>query len=154
MASYEEGATSRRLKWTIPKSDTSTQAWVEQQDSVSRSLQTLVRESIQRDGYVDVVNRPVEQLPRRGRPPSTPGGWVENAAADAGQPAMAPEGQLDMERETTPEETPSVQTDDESSAPPATAVAADDEAAGQPSPGEPSTRTTAATGIEQMLDMR
>jgi hypothetical protein len=39
------------------------------QYDISRSLQLLIRESIQRDGYIDVVNRPVEQLPRRGRPP-------------------------------------------------------------------------------------
>ncbi|MFF1880225.1 hypothetical protein ACFVVC_01985 [Pseudarthrobacter sp. NPDC058196] len=62
-------AEPRRLRWSVPRADESTNRWLDEQYDISRSLQLLIRESIQRDGYIDVVNRPVEQLPRRGRPP-------------------------------------------------------------------------------------
>ncbi|WP_424863001.1 hypothetical protein [Streptomyces sp. MMS24-I29] len=61
----------RRLRWSVPQADASTNQWLDLQHDISRSLQLLIRESIQRDGYIDVVNRPVEQLPRRGRPPQS-----------------------------------------------------------------------------------
>lgn len=61
----------RRLRWSVPRADESTNRWLDAQYDISRSLQLLIRESIQRDGYIDVVNRPVEQLPRRGRPPQS-----------------------------------------------------------------------------------
>ncbi|MEU7318334.1 hypothetical protein [Streptomyces sp. NPDC007083] len=63
-------AEPRRLRWSVPRVDVSTNRWLDMQNDISRSLQLLIRESIQRDGYIDVVNRPVEQLPRRGRPPA------------------------------------------------------------------------------------
>jgi hypothetical protein len=62
-------AEPRRLRWSVPRADESTNRWLDEQYDISRSLQLLIRESIQRDGYIDVVNRPVEQLPWRGRPP-------------------------------------------------------------------------------------
>jgi hypothetical protein len=62
----------RRLRASFPWSDTSTNAWIDLQENFSRSMQVLIRESIMRDGYVDVVNRPVAPQPRRGRPPQTP----------------------------------------------------------------------------------
>lgn len=65
-----EHADLRRLRWSVPRADESTNRWLDLQYDISRSLQLLIRESIQRDGYIDVVNRPVEQLPRRGRPPA------------------------------------------------------------------------------------
>ncbi|SIO87037.1 hypothetical protein BQ8420_14785 [Nocardiopsis sp. JB363] len=57
------------MRLTVPAADESSQAWIDLQDDPSTSMRMLIRESIQRDGYVDVVNRPVEQQPRRGRPP-------------------------------------------------------------------------------------
>lgn len=59
----------RRVRLTIPAADESSQVWIDLQDDASVSMRMLIRESVQRDGYVDVVNRPVEQQPRRGRPP-------------------------------------------------------------------------------------
>ncbi|TLS44886.1 hypothetical protein FE633_17195 [Streptomyces montanus] len=53
----------------MPAADTSVIKWLDQQENISQSLRLLIRESIQRDGYVDAYYRPVEQLPRRGRPP-------------------------------------------------------------------------------------
>jgi hypothetical protein len=61
----------RRLRWSVPRVDVSTNQWLDMQNDISHSLQLLIRESIQRDGYIDVVNRPIEQLPRRGRPPQS-----------------------------------------------------------------------------------
>lgn len=77
----------RRVRLTIPAADQSSQAWIDLQDDPSASMRMLIRESIQRDGYVDVVNRPVEQQPRRGRPPKIEEGEVlarppQLAAAD------------------------------------------------------------------------
>lgn len=59
----------RKIRWTVPAADTSVIEWLDQQENISQSLRLLIRESIQRDGYVDVYYKPVEQLPRRGRPP-------------------------------------------------------------------------------------
>ncbi|MCJ0875673.1 hypothetical protein [Streptomyces sp. AP-93] len=59
----------RKVRWTVPAADSSVIEWLDQQENVSQSLRQLIRESIQRDGYVDVYYKPVEQLPRRGRPP-------------------------------------------------------------------------------------
>ncbi|MFK0179635.1 hypothetical protein ACIQVR_27115 [Streptomyces xanthochromogenes] len=43
--------------------------WLNEQADISQSIRLLIRESIQRDGYIDVFYKPVDQLPRRGRPP-------------------------------------------------------------------------------------
>ncbi|MBL1115437.1 hypothetical protein JK364_23995 [Streptomyces sp. 110] len=59
----------RKVRWTVPAADTSVIEWLNKQADISQSLRLLIRESIQRDGYIDVYYKPVEQLPRRGRPP-------------------------------------------------------------------------------------
>lgn len=59
----------RKVRWTVPAVDTSVIEWLDQQENISHSLRQLIRDSIQRDGYVDVFYKPVDQLPRRGRPP-------------------------------------------------------------------------------------
>lgn len=61
----------RRVRLTVPAADTSVTEWLDLQDDASVSMRYLVRESIEKDGYTDVVNRPVEKQPRRGRPPKT-----------------------------------------------------------------------------------
>lgn len=77
----------RKVRWTVPAADTSVQEWLDAQENISRSLQVLIRETIQRDGYVDIVNRPVDQLPRRGRPPkeSRQGEAGDEAGDEAGE---------------------------------------------------------------------
>ena len=80
----------RRLRWSVPAADTSSNQWLDEQENISRSLQVLIRESIQRDGYVDVVNKPVDQLPRRGRPLGSGSEVDADAEADAVQPARQP----------------------------------------------------------------
>lgn len=59
----------RKVRWTVPAVDTSVIEWLDHQENISHSLRLLIRESIQRDGYIDVFYKPVDQLPRRGRPP-------------------------------------------------------------------------------------
>jgi len=61
---------SRKLRVSIPAADVSVLQWLDAQASLADSLRALIRESIQRDGYIDVAFKPVEQLPRRGRPPA------------------------------------------------------------------------------------
>lgn len=73
-----EAAEPRRLRWSVPAADVSVNQWLDVQEHISSSLRLLIRESIEREGYIDVVNKPVEQLPRRGRPPQA-------EAAEAGQ---------------------------------------------------------------------
>ncbi|MFD8609467.1 hypothetical protein [Streptomyces sp. NPDC059631] len=67
MASQSGGP--RKVRWTVPAVDTSVIEWLNEQADISQSIRLLIRESIQRDGFVDVYYKPVEQLPRRGRPP-------------------------------------------------------------------------------------
>ncbi|MDX3020054.1 hypothetical protein [Streptomyces acidiscabies] len=59
----------RKVRWTVPAADSSVIEWLKVQADISQSIRLLIRESIQRDGYADVYYKPVEQLPRRGRPP-------------------------------------------------------------------------------------
>ena len=63
----------RRLRVSIPMADVSANKWLDEQESISRSLRVLIRESIQRDGYIDVVNYPIGQLqaPRTEPKPET-----------------------------------------------------------------------------------
>ena len=56
-----------RFRVSVPAADEAVVAWMELQDNPSLSVRMLIRESIERQGYVDIVNRPVSQLPRRSR---------------------------------------------------------------------------------------
>lgn len=62
-----------RFRVSVPSADQPVLAWLAAQDNVSVSLRLLVREAIERDGYCDVLTRPVTQQPRRGRPPGSGG---------------------------------------------------------------------------------
>lgn len=67
MASGDTGL--RRVRFSVPPADVSVGSWLDAQYSISESLRALIRDAIRRDGIVDVINRPVHQEPRRGRPP-------------------------------------------------------------------------------------
>lgn len=56
-----------RFRVSVPAADEAVVAWMELQDNPSLSVRMLIRESIERQGFVDVVNRPVSQLPRQAR---------------------------------------------------------------------------------------
>ncbi|MEO3931406.1 hypothetical protein WMO79_01145 [Micrococcaceae bacterium Sec7.4] len=58
----------QRFRVNVPAADEAVLAWMEAQYNHSLSVRLLIRESIERHGYVDAMNRPVEQLPKRGRP--------------------------------------------------------------------------------------
>jgi hypothetical protein len=56
-----------RFRVSVPAADEAVLKWMNLQDNPSLSLRMLIRESIERLGYVDVINRPVDKLPTRGR---------------------------------------------------------------------------------------
>lgn len=86
----------RKVRWTVPAADTSVIEWLNEQADISQSLRQLIRESIQRDGYIDVFYKPVEQLPCRGRPPleSTEQREDDEAVTDRRPAAMPVQPQL------------------------------------------------------------
>lgn len=73
-----------RRRISIPQVDTSTQQWWEAQDDPSVSIRLLIREEIEKNGYVDKLNHPVEQQPRRGRPPAAASASGQAFDDDAG----------------------------------------------------------------------
>lgn len=73
-----------RFRMNVPQADESVLAWMKVQDNPSLSLRMLVRENIERHGYIDVMNRPVDQLPKRGRPATS-----EEESAARPEPAPA-----------------------------------------------------------------
>ncbi|MFE5864508.1 hypothetical protein [Streptomyces virginiae] len=94
----------RKVRWTVPAADTSVIEWLNEQADISQSIRLLIRESIQRDGYIDVFYKPVDQQPRRGRPPLEIAEQREDAEATAErrpaarpvqpQPALADEAKV------------------------------------------------------------
>lgn len=77
-----------RFRVSVPAADEAVVAWMELQDNPSLSVRMLIRESIERQGYIDIVNRPVSQLPRRGHPA---GSAEEAAAVEEGVPEAQPQ---------------------------------------------------------------
>lgn len=61
--------TPKRFRVSVPETDESVLAWIGAQSDLSNSVRALIRESIERNGYRDATCYPVQQLPRRGRPP-------------------------------------------------------------------------------------
>lgn len=61
--------TPKRFRVSVPETDESVLAWIGAQSDLSNSVRTLIRESIERNGYRDATCYPVVQQPRRGRPP-------------------------------------------------------------------------------------
>jgi hypothetical protein len=78
----------QRFRLSVPAADEAVLVWMNLQDNPSLSLRMLIRESIERLGYVDVVNRPVSQLPTRERPgPEEESTWTQRNEETAGAPA-------------------------------------------------------------------
>lgn len=90
MSAASSANAPRRVRWSVPTADVSVNRWLDLQDSISESVRLLIRESIQREGYVDVVNKPVEQLPRRGRPSVETS--ASPAAAEDANTSQVPQG--------------------------------------------------------------
>lgn len=91
--------TSERKRISIPKADESVLKWWESQHDVGLSVRMLIRNEIERSGYVDVAFQPVTQLPRRGRrsgsdesddtEPGTPVAQLAYPAEGSPAPALA-----------------------------------------------------------------
>lgn len=129
----------RRVRLTVPAADTSVTEWLDLQDDASVSMRYLVRESIEKDGYTDVVNRPVEKQPRRGRPPKT----EYDGFDDSEQPEVDPvsdEAQAPAPVEAVVEETPAP---DEQAAEP--------EAQKAPEPAKPAEKKEPASAMDAFL---
>lgn len=62
-------AVSKRYRLSIPEKNISLNAWCKEQGNLSESLRYLIRKAIEKEGIVDIMCLPVEQLPKRGRPP-------------------------------------------------------------------------------------
>lgn len=60
---------SRRFRVSVPDADESVLTWIGAQSDLSASVRSLIREVIERHGYRDATCYPVQQQPRRGRPP-------------------------------------------------------------------------------------
>lgn len=60
---------SRRFRVSVPEADESVLAWIGAQSDLSASVRSLIRDAIERHGYRDATCYPVQQQPRRGRPP-------------------------------------------------------------------------------------
>lgn len=69
--SAPENRAVRRFNLTVPMADESVIAWLDMQENKSVSVRTIVRDYITRNGYTDPLCLPVEQGPRRGRPPGS-----------------------------------------------------------------------------------
>lgn len=95
-------AEPRKVRWTLPAGDVSVNEWLDAQGSISQSLRLLIRESIQRDGYIDVMNKPVEQLPRRGRPPQQPDVATDGDPEATAEPAAIVEPVASIPAEPAP----------------------------------------------------
>lgn len=54
---------------TIPAKDSSTLAWLAEQNNSTFSIIRLIHEEIERNGYTDKMFPEVVQQPKRGRPP-------------------------------------------------------------------------------------
>lgn len=90
--------TPKRFRVSVPETDESVLAWIGAQSDLSNSVRSLIRESIERNGYRDATCYPVVQQPRRGRPPKN-----TDEAEDATVPEMMkPVVEPDDEVATTP----------------------------------------------------
>ena len=95
--------TPKRFRVSVPETDESVLAWIGAQSDLSNSVRSLIRESIERNGYRDATCYPVVQQPRRGRPPKS----AEDEAEDVTVPEMIkPVVEPDDEVTTTPAAVP------------------------------------------------
>lgn len=87
---------SERKRISIPTADESTLMWWDAQGDPGLSVRLLIRAEIERNGYTDTAFRPVEQQPRRGRPPRFEGDtegageYVQQGPAPVTDPAPVP----------------------------------------------------------------
>jgi len=78
-----EAPTTRKVQLSVPTADTTVAEWLDLQYSASESIRRLIRESVAREGFTDVANRPV-------RPPANPVYVAESFPADVEEPSEEP----------------------------------------------------------------
>ncbi|WP_156888118.1 hypothetical protein [Microbacterium indicum] len=102
-------APPRKVQLTVPPADTTVSEWLDAQYSSSESIRRLIRESVAREGFVDVANRPVT-------PPKNPVRIAETFPGDPDEPfdvvdpdpapeveaRLEPDLAFDLEPETAP----------------------------------------------------
>ena len=65
-----KAAQTSRYRFTVPDSDTDVVNWIAAQENLSTSLRVLIKQSVQRDGLVDIFCKPVANPGiTAGRPP-------------------------------------------------------------------------------------
>lgn len=57
-----------RRRLSFPSTDTTVRDWLSAQSDPSASMRLIIRDTVAREGYSDVMCRRVEQQPQRGRP--------------------------------------------------------------------------------------
>lgn len=75
--------TPKRFRVSVPETDESVLAWIGAQSDLSNSVRALIRESIERNGYRDATCYPVQQQPRRGRPPKSAEDGADGSQSEA-----------------------------------------------------------------------
>lgn len=83
---------SRRFRVSVPEADESVLAWIGAQSDLSASVRSLIREAIERHGYRDATCYPVQQQPRRGRPPKQAEQLDQAVQADQAEPLETVDG--------------------------------------------------------------
>lgn len=63
--------TMERRRLSFPSTDTTVRDWLSAQSDPSASMRLIIRDTVAREGYSDVMCRRVEQQPQRGRPRAT-----------------------------------------------------------------------------------
>jgi len=95
-----EAPTTREVQLSVPTADTTVAEWLDLQYSASESIRRLIRESVAREGFTDVANRPV-------RPPANPVYVAESFPADVEVPADEPAAPKATARKAAPKATKS-----------------------------------------------
>lgn len=90
---------SHRFRVSVPEADESVLAWIGAQSDLSASVRSLIRDAIERHGYRDATCYPVQQQPRRGRPPKD--GKGEQQRVDVDETAVPGTAETDSVVERT-----------------------------------------------------
>ena len=86
--------TPKRFRVSVPETDESVLAWIGAQSDLSNSVRALIRESIERNGYRDATCYPVQQLPRRGRPPKNTDEAEDATVPEVIKPVVEPDDEV------------------------------------------------------------
>jgi hypothetical protein len=103
----EQSGAPLKVRWTVPAVDVSVIRWLRAQKKIQQSLRLLVREAIERYGYIDVVYRPVEPLSRPDGSPQPPVGAERRTDGQTGPDPAPPTGSASVPAEE-PEESAGV----------------------------------------------